>query len=250
MDIFMLEELMKYLSYEKIYVFGDSVAKGVVYNMEKRRYELSDKNFISLITEDENVEVRNFSKFGATIAHGLDIFKKRVTNLTAPGVALLEFGGNDCDFLWAEIAENPDREHNPNTPIEVFHKYYGELIEKFREKNILPIIFSLPPLDPDRFFETVSKGLNKDNILKWLGGNTRRIYQWQEFYNAELVSIANDSKVLFYDLRKGFLDKVNPEHYLCIDGMHPNEEGHRLIAENLRSILEKYKIINRKSSLV
>jgi len=48
------------------YVFGDSLSRGIVYNSEKMRYELSETNFINLISKKFNAQVNNYSSFGAT----------------------------------------------------------------------------------------------------------------------------------------------------------------------------------------
>ena len=31
---------------------------------------------------------------------------------------LLEYGGNDCDFDWHKVCENPELAHEPNVPFE------------------------------------------------------------------------------------------------------------------------------------
>lgn len=218
----------------KVYVLGDSISRGVILNQDKQRYEVSGKGFIDLLFDGSHLLVKNFSKFGATIKHGLSIFSKKKSEIEEEGIALLEFGGNDCDFLWSEIADAPDTEHLPNTPIQDFTKYYLELIADLRAKKIEPIILSLPPLDADRFFDAVARKLDKSSILNWLGGSTKRIYQWQEMYNTQLLQIANSANCKLVDLRQVFLKQVNPERYLCADGMHPNLEGHQLIADALR----------------
>ena len=116
-----------------------------------------------------------------------------------------------------------------------FVEQYQALIDKVKSYNIQPVILSMPLIDPDRFFEFLSKGLNKDNILNWLGGKTMRIYQWHEMYNVELFKMANQLRVPIVDITTPFLETVNYSDYLCNDGIHPNERGHALIADTLAS---------------
>jgi len=46
---------------------------------------------------------------------------------------LMNFGGNDSDFLWQEISAAPDELHKPKTPIDFFEQTYLKLIERVRK---------------------------------------------------------------------------------------------------------------------
>ncbi len=59
---------------------------------------------------------------------------------------MVELGGNDCDYNWKEISENPDKEYYPNTPLPKFIESINTIIEKFRANGIEPILTNLPPL--------------------------------------------------------------------------------------------------------
>lgn len=91
----------------------------------------------------------------------------------------------------------------------------------------------MPPLDPDRYFNRFSEGLNKENILIFLGGSTKRIYQWHESYNSILTKLAIETGAYYIDIRQKFLEEINPERYICEDGIHPNDAGQKLIAQIL-----------------
>lgn len=220
------------------YVFGDSLSRGIVYNSEKMRYELSETNFINLISKKFNAQVNNYSSFGATIKKGLQIFQRRKKDIDQPGIAFLEFGGNDCDFMWPEVAESPTSNHQPNVNLDLFYELYQELILRLQDKNIKPIILSLPPLVADRYFQNFSKDLDKENLLLFLGGSTKRIYQWHESYNSVLTDLAIGTNAEYIDIRRVFLEKLNPEKYMCADGIHPNRKGHQLIAKFLAEKLD------------
>ncbi|NLJ70532.1 MAG: SGNH/GDSL hydrolase family protein [Clostridiaceae bacterium] len=220
------------------YIFGDSVCKGIVYNSVDNRYELSKQNFINILADKFKAKVKNFASFGATIKKGLTIFQRKKEEIVEPGIAFLGFGGNDCDYFWADVAQQPSFNHQPNVPLDSYFELYKELINNLQEKNIIPVIINLPPLDPDRYFNCFSKGLNKENLLTFLGGSTKRIYQWHESYNSVLTELAIETGALYIDVRQRFLEEINPERYMCEDGIHPNDEGHKLISEIL------YKKIN------
>ena len=220
------------------YIFGDSVCKGIIYNSDNNRYELSKQNFISILSDRFKAKVKNFASFGATIKKGLTIFQRKKAEIIEPGIAFLGYGGNDCDYFWEDVAQQPCINHQPNVTIDSYFKMYKELIINLQEKNIVPIIINLPPLDPDRYFKSFSKGLNKENLLIFLGGSTKRIYQWHESYNSVLTELAIETGAQYFDIRQKFLEEINPERYICEDGIHPNNAGHKLIAEIL------YKKIN------
>lgn len=211
-------------------VLGDSVSKGIIWDEKKGRYVPSAKNFVSQVASAMGAAVKNVSMFGATVAKGLEVWDRQKDKLPDKGICILEFGGNDCDFLWREVSEAPDKPHESNVPPQRFVDLYKELIEKVKAKGWIPVILSLPPLDAASYFQTFSKKLNKKVILDWLGGTTNRIYQWHEYYNTILPSLAEATGSFFVDIRQPFLQLKNPERFMCKDGIHPNEEGHNLIA--------------------
>lgn len=228
------------------YVFGDSISKGIVYDEVKNKYEITDDNFVNILANRYDAEVQNFSVFGATINKGLNVFSRNQKKLEKNGIAILDFGGNDCDFTWSEVAKTPNIEHLPNTPPAEFKKKYIELINKLKKLSLQPVLLNLPPLDPKRYFDTFSKNLNKENLLAFLGGSVKRIYQWHESYSNDIAEIAIETQSIFINCRDAILQKLHPEDYLCFDGIHPNNEGYSLIAD---MIYDKTKIYFEKENL-
>jgi len=214
-------------------LFGDSVAKGVVLDSVKNKYTFLKDSFANAFAAATGVAVDNFAKFGCTVVKGLEIASKRSGMLSDYDFVVLEFGGNDCNFDWAKIAETPDAQHIPATPIDEFEASYRRLIEDVKAKGGRPIVVNLPPIDSQRFFKWVSRGLNADNILKWLG-DVEHIYRWHRSYNDAVCRIAEETKTPLIDIRSGFLNSSDYREYICEDGMHPNSKGHRLIFETVR----------------
>ncbi len=58
-----------------ICVFGDSVAKGVVFDEARQKYIHLKDNFISLTQKKLNIPFANYSVFGATVSKGEQIMK-------------------------------------------------------------------------------------------------------------------------------------------------------------------------------
>ena len=213
-----------------ICIFGDSVAKGVVFDAVKNKYSLLKENFVHILEKQQNIAISNYAKFGCTISMGSDILARHEDHLGLFDYTILEFGGNDCDYNWAEIASDPTRAHLSNTPVNQFREQYIALIERVRHNGGKPMLLSLPPIDPKRYFEWISKGLNAKNILAFLG-DVDNIYSWQGMYSAVITELAAVCKVPLIDIRSAFLEQQNYCDYLCLDGIHPNSKGHLLISK-------------------
>ena len=98
-------------------VYGDSILKGVTLDENNEKYKIN--NFFKDFSELEN-----YSKFGCTVQKGSEILFRNLQNGKIAELAFLEYGGNDSDFDWEEIAKNPKNEYCSKTPIEEFETKY------------------------------------------------------------------------------------------------------------------------------
>lgn len=221
----------------KLCFFGDSIGKGIVYDNEKERYVPTDNSFLKLVESEENCEIQNFSRYGCTVTYAEKLVGKNSEKIEASDFVVLEFGGNDSDYDWKKIAEDPDAEHNPHTPISVFVETYKKIINEIKKLGKIPLLLTLPPIDAKKYFNWVSKDTNSDNILKWLGGDEVYIYRWHEMYNCAVCDISCATQTPLIDIRSAFLVRPDYSDFLCEDGIHPNEKGHRLIKSALCSAI-------------
>lgn len=213
----------------KVVVCGDSISAGIIYDEQNQRYVKSATGFVGVMQTRLNCVIKNISRFGNTIRTALPRLTKSLDSET-PDVVLIALGGNDCDFKWDEIARDPKADYQPATDIEEFRLTLTNLVVLLRQKGIEPVLMTLPPLDPERYFRWVSKNSADagEKILEWLG-SVSRIYWWHERYNAAVLKVAETTKSAWIDLRSAFLDTPDFRRYLCRDGIHPNSEGHQLI---------------------
>jgi lysophospholipase L1-like esterase len=151
----------------------------------------------------------------------------------------MNMGGNDCDFNWANISANPGSDFEPNTPLSVFEDSYRKVIGKLKSLGIVPILTTLPPLDPQRFFDWFCKALDKDNVMTWLG-SVSTIYRHHENYSRTVERIASEQSVPIIDLRGAFLRHRHIEHLLCADGTHPNTEGQVVMTGAFAEFAERF----------
>jgi acyl-CoA thioesterase I len=216
-----------------IILYGDSISRGVIYDEEKKKYLVTKQSFASSLSQIFNCAFYNASSFGNTLIRGLrnisrDIKKKK------PNIVALEFGGNDCDFNWDEVAEKPFDKHLPNTDLRTFQEHLRYAVSQLKSWDTFPVLLTLPPLVSARYLKWVGDNDTRkmNSILSWLG-DVEQISRWQSMYNDAIVTIAHEEGVRWIDIRKAFLDQDNFEDYMCMDGIHPNPKGHQLITEHI-----------------
>lgn len=220
----------------KILTFGDSIMKGVVTDPQLIdrgvvKYKLSDNSFVARCERKFGFPINNLARFGSTIANGLKSLCMNSAKITQGDYVVLEFGGNDCNFDWKAVAANPVGEHRPFTTIDDFRQTYIEIIRRVRQLGGRPVLLSLPPIDGRLFFDYVCKGLDRTKIMQFIGNDVNYIQNWHEQYNLEVFKIAMEERVPVIDISSAFLERRDLTGYYCADGMHPNDAGHRLIAE-------------------
>lgn len=215
---------------KQIAIWGDSVLKGVVLEEGKNKYSLLKESSIELVKKELKVIIKNNSKFGLTITKAKRLMDKSLSKQELPNYLMLELGGNDCDYNWKEISENPYGDYQPNTPLPKFCEILNNMIDDLRSKNIEPILTNLPPLSAKKYFDWFRKqGLNTDNILKWLE-DVNRIYKHQEAYSLAVMDIANKKRCDLIDIRTPIIIQKNIDDLICEDGIHPNERAHKIMA--------------------
>ncbi len=216
-----------------ISVFGDSILKGVRMLSGTTRYGMTDDIGLESIAKSHDWILDNRSRFGCTVQKGEQILLRRLAEGETPAAVLLEYGGNDADFRWAEVAARPDDEHLPNTPLPLFTETLRRMIAALRSRGVRPVLSTLPPISSERYLDWITRdGLSRENILRWLG-DANAIYRYQEKYSLAIERLAVETGCMLVDLRSAFLEKRTLLPYLCEDGIHPSDLGQRLIRETL-----------------
>ena len=146
---------------------------------------------------------------------------------------LLSFGGNDVDYDWAAISETPKERHDPHVLPEQFAENMAQMVRDARGAGLIPVLLTLPPIDSERYFSWVTRGLEKgENVLRWLG-DVERIYRTHRGYSEILCQVARTVNAHLIDVRGAFERAGDSLRRLCVDGIHPNAEGHALIGQAL-----------------
>lgn len=216
---------------KKLEIYGDSILRGVMYCPESGRYDLCKKNRFASLSE-YGIEAKNNSRMGATIGRGFDLLKRNLADGAEGTVVLFEFGGNDCDYHWADVSADPDGDFLPNTPQRQFEEVYSDMIRYTREKGATPVVASLVPIDADRYMNWITRNLNYQNILHWLG-DVAMLSRWQEYYSRMAEQLAYRTGCALLDLRSAFLMTRDYKSMIGEDGIHPTLRGHELIERTL-----------------
>lgn len=200
-------------------IFGDSILEGVYF--DGRYHKTKDKIKV------DNYEIDNYSRMGNTIEDGIKNIKKHLDECDENTVAILEYGGNDCNYQWDEVSATPEENHLCAVEPTDYKEKLMYAINLLKEKGTKVIIASPIPIATNKFMDFISNGLSYNNILKWLG-DKNQLFKWQEYYAKMNEKIALMTDSLMMPLRYMFLQD-GYENLLCVDGIHPTVEGHEKI---------------------
>ena len=209
-----------------VFLYGDSLMRATMPD-ETFRYHFHFAEYLARFGVP-GAEIVNRAHFGATVGKGLSTLAADLKKGFQSRFALLEYGGNDCDFRWAEVAAAPEAEHLPNTSLPDFRAGLREMAEELRENGTEPVLMTLPPIDAERYFDFFcSAGLDRAGVLRWLG-DVQMIYRFQELYSDTVRETAEALSLPLIDVRAAFLDRHDLRQLISADGIHLSEQGYAL----------------------
>ncbi|MBQ7308799.1 MAG: SGNH/GDSL hydrolase family protein [Clostridia bacterium] len=215
------------LTAKKINFLGDSITEGVGTSSKANIY-------LNLLKEEcQLAEARNYGKSGTRIARQIDVtddpfdrdFLIRAETMADDADIVVVFGGTN-DFGHGEVALGTMEDRNVHTFYGAMHTLCRFLIEKYVGKTI---VFMTP-------LHRRSEGADT-NISKHLGiaarpliDYVRAIREVCEYYSLPVLDLYANSGIS--GNVPAYCEKFIP------DGLHPNDAGHRVIADKLRRFLE------------
>lgn len=229
-----------------ITVFGDSVSKGVTTDDGLATVKT---NAINCVEQHFGVTITNKSVFGMTLKKFVDkqTFKKFVdgADKSVNNLVALAIGGNDADFDWRAVNENPTGFHLQNTPLKQFGELLTDTINLFKQNGVRVVLTTLPPINPYRYIDNRIVGLaTKENVMTFLKGDVLNMYRDHEMYSDEIMRVALVTDTPLIDLRRELLPIKDYNDYLCHDGIHPNQKGQLAIGKVIIDIIQQNKILN------
>ena len=186
---------------------------------------------------ESGIQIHNYARFGCTIRKAIRWIRRDCEESGKPeDSVVLEFGGNDCDYDWARISQNPALRIQCKTPPEEFAALYREALALIRQSGRRPVAMTLPPIHSLRYLNFVCRnGLIKENLLRWLG-DAGAIGRRQRLYSELALQVAREEQAEVIDLRAAFpQDETALAELLCEDGIHPNQKGQARILNEIRT---------------
>lgn len=216
---------------KRVYIYGDSLLKATVLG-EDGRYYFRFPDVLQWYPEIGQ-SVVNRAMMGATVLKGKKLLERDMQQDMEGSIALVAYGGNDSDYDWRAIAENPEGEHKPRTPLPEFGQLIREMIAMLRQKGAVPVMMTLPPIDGSRYLDHICrKGLSRDAIMRWLV-EEQMIYRHQELYSDTVTRLALAEGVPLIPVREKLLCEHNFRELLAADGIHMTMAGYHKMFDTL-----------------
>lgn len=216
----------------KLQIYGDSIMKAITVD-ERFKYRPTAKSLLEQLRERCGIDTVNRAHFGYTTARGDAVLQKDLAAGLDCQAALVEFGGNDCDYNWHEVAAQPDGEHLPNTPLPQFLSNMQSMVQSLQQAGIQPILMTLPPLDAEKYLDFIARLVSdKDAVLHWLG-DVQMIYRWQELYSDAIARLALRLNLPLVDVRSRLLARRDYQTLIARDGIHLTESGYQVVFDEL-----------------
>lgn len=217
----------------KIICFGDSITRGISYlhgrfRIQKDNYPALLQQWITKIRPD--IQVFNKGVFNDN-SHLLILRLEKDVLSLKPDLVLIEIGGNDCNFRWEEVAQQPHKVHEPIVPLDQYLQNIKNMVQRIKKAGALPILLSLLPLEPARYYRYLAECYG-ETIAHWIamcGG----IEHWHSMYNRSLKQLIRRLSLFSIDIRSDFKQQGDLSQLLSDDGIHPSPLGYRAMAQSI-----------------
>ncbi len=129
------------------------------------------------------------------------------------------FGNNDCRFIGVNQALVDFTEYRSNL---------CTMINRIKSAGKIPLISNLQPIDSEAFYKVHPE-------TKKFVAIDETPYGWQKRYSDICEEVAGDKKAPLIDIRVKL--EARKDEILASDGLHPNDLGHRIIADAILKTL-------------
>lgn len=230
----------------KVICFGDSLTRGV--SVVKGRLRIIKNNYPVILQELFSVNKRN----DVTVVNkgvfndNSDLLLSRLEKdviAEKPDYAIVGIGGNDCNFDWEGVADKPCDEHTAVVPIERYVDNLQAIITEIRQNDIIPIISTLPPLDPVRYYNSISEKYSPA-ISHWIS-KVGGIEHWQGLYNQSLIKFADELGIRSIDVRSAIKKAGNLADLISDDGIHLTAKGYNAFSKEIYQTLTQWTKTDR-----
>lgn len=143
-------------------------------------------------------------------------------------------------YDWKAIAANPNGKHEPQIDLVAYKALYSNKIAQARARGMEPVLVSLPIMDENRYFASITRGMSmqeRKNLLYWLGGRTERLRNIHALYNLALFRLASVQCVHIIDITSPMLACSDFDRLLEQDGVTLSAVGKELVNAELCKLI-------------
>ncbi|HDZ77266.1 MAG TPA: hypothetical protein ENH41_04195 [Candidatus Omnitrophica bacterium] len=207
---------MDSIKINKVILFGDSVIFGAGANHRKQGCGILLRSFMPEIT----VTIKGRNK--DTTRRGLERVKTDILDDKDCTHVIVLFGNNDCRLKDIDKPLVSLSEYKENLKI---------IIKQIESSNRIPLIANLQPINSEMFYRALPE---MSKFIVTVGPP----HKWQEKYSIICEEIASSEEIKLIDIRSALV-KYGDDIF-AKDGLHPNDFGHKIIAQNFFEALKEF----------
>ena len=191
---------------KSLILFGDSLITGAGATDTK-------SSCSKILKSALNIPIYIKSRSNDTTREALHRLDRDIIGKTNSLYVLVLFGNNDCRLIDIDKPIVQPQEFKANMEM---------IINKIKSDAKVPIICNLQPIDSKKFYLTLPE-------MKKFMHKIKSPYEWQKQYSDLCEEVANICNIAIADIRLALEHSSKP--ILAEDGLHPNDEGHAVIAQ-------------------
>lgn len=213
-----------------VYIFGDSLLRGVMPD-EQGLYHSTNSIGYDELEDRYQLCIKNYAMPTFTVKQGWAWMQKHMeASETYPDLAILEFGGNDCDYRWSEMRDSCRRlTEIHRTPIDEFVRVYTDMTEYLADRGIETAVTLCPQFPVEVYLQHLIESGIPEQLVKAYVETPDMLIRDYKAYKREIVKLAEEKQLSVIDIEKTFAFLPDLEDYYSADGLHPNVKGYRLI---------------------
>jgi lysophospholipase L1-like esterase len=228
---------MKFTGAKKLLIIGDSIALGAAeVGAAGNIISSVQKSYVDRLRETlprtEVIVEAEAHRRTATVISQIDSMLTR----HRPDVVLLNLGGSDADVDWKRFILSDGRIRQHRTAPDRFARNLRVLAERVFAASAFPVLFDWPEHDLSIRGPYISKMIGRDIMpLIQAGGGQMASDAHSKDYRQILTTAAKELDLPLVVCAQMLAQR--PSEVYAADGVHPNDEGHRVLALLLLPVL-------------
>ena len=213
---------------KSVTVIGDSLLKGIIFNENKNVYNVLKDNCISLLKEEEKLNINDYSMCGLNVEN-LNKYFNLVLKQTNDQIIILEIG---TDSFEQDLLTN---EFKPLYSVKKYKKVLKKIIRTSTKDAREIVLTTIPYISNQKFYEF---NMNKTFLTKQM--DVLEINNYIEKINNVIKQLSSKYNIFVIDLNKG-INSFDTELY-SVDGKYLSVKGHKTLKDIFVESIKKSSI--------